>query len=193
MRELYKKYCSLNIDGSRIGFEHDSGEKCFCTPQGAEIIGCDNGLQYCFVDGFDETVFCVNPESGCEHYVYPIAKSFCDFLRLMLAVGGANALQQIIWMNKDTFYGFVNSEEEVKYRLEPQTAVALNTIKESFALSPMKEPFEYVTKLQSEFDYDKIAFSDEYYDTLGIERPNGTSPKDESFEFEKVEFRFEHR
>ena len=36
--------------------------------------------------------------------------------------------------------------------------------------APMKSPFDYVKSLQSEFDYGKIEFGDEYYDVLGIEK-----------------------
>ena len=36
--------------------------------------------------------------------------------------------------------------------------------------APMKSPFDYVKSLQSEFDYGKIEFGDEYYDALGIEK-----------------------
>ena len=35
----------------------------------------------------------------------------------------------------------------------------------------MKNPFEYVKKIQSDFDYSKISFTEEYYDVLGLEFP----------------------
>ena len=72
--------------------------------------------------------FCVNPETCCDCFVYPIARNFCDFLGLILATGGTNTLQQIIWWDK---------------------------------------------KMQSKFPYEQISFTNEYYDTLGIERPAG--------------------
>lgn len=34
----------------------------------------------------------------------------------------------------------------------------------------MSDPYDYVKRLQSEFDDSRIEFSDEYYDVLGIER-----------------------
>ena len=38
----------------------------------------------------------------------------------------------------------------------------------------MSNPFEYVKSIQKEFDDSKIIYSDEYYDTLGMDRPDGT-------------------
>ena len=39
-----------------------------------------------------ETVFCVNPMPLCGENVRPVARNFRDFLRLMLATGGAAAM-----------------------------------------------------------------------------------------------------
>lgn len=41
--------------------------------------------------------------------------------------------------------------------------------------------------VQKGFPYDKIQVSNEYYDTLGLDRPDGTEPEDQGFEFETVE------
>ena len=41
-------------------------------------------------------------------------------------------------------------------------------------LEPMNGPFEYVKRVQKEFDDSKIQYSNENYDTLGMERPDGT-------------------
>ena len=100
MNPLYEKYKNLKIDGSWIGLEAGTQTPCFCTPIGAEIIGWDNGIHYCFIKGFGDMVFCVNPEPCCDYNVYPIARNFCDFLGLILATGNTNTLQQIIWWDK---------------------------------------------------------------------------------------------
>ncbi len=42
---------------------------------------------------------------------------------------------------------------------------------------PQPDPFGYIKRLQEEFPYEKIAFSNDYYDTLGLERPDGTTPE----------------
>ena len=148
MSHLYQQYRALELDGSWIGLEAGNATPWFCTPIGAEIIGWDGAIHYCFVPGFAETVFCVNPENYGGHLVYPIARSFADFLSLLLAVGHTNSLQQV-----------------------------LKTIAEKTGVVPQPDPFGYIKGLQEEFPYEKIAFSNDYYDTLGLERPDGTTPE----------------
>lgn len=191
MRALYEKYKNLKIDGSWIGLESGKGSPYFCTPVGAEIIGWDNGIHYCFIEGFGDMVFCVNPETCCDYCVYPIARSFCDFLGLILAVGNTNTLQQIIWWDREMFDDFENRPEEREYRARPEVKGVLNAIREGLDAAPIDAPFEYVKDLQSNFPYERILFTNEYYDTIGIERPDGTEPKETGFEFRAVEFKFD--
>ena len=187
MNLLYEKYKNLKIDGSWIGLEAGAQTPYFCTPIGAEIIGWDNGIHYCFIKGFGDMVFCVNPETCCDYNVYPIARNFCDFLGLILATGNTNTLQQIIWWDKKRFEDFVNSTEEQEYRVRPEVQGVLSTIRKGIDIAPIDTPFEYIKDLQSNFPYEQIPFSNEYYDTLGIERPDGTEPEENGFEFRAVE------
>ena len=189
MNLLYEKYKNLKIDGSWIGLEAGAQTPYFCTPIGAEIIGWDNGIHYCFIKGFGDMVFCVNPEPCCDYNVYPIARNFCDFLGLILATGNTNTLQQIIWWDKKRFEDFVNSTEEQEYRVRPEVQGVLSTIRKGIDITPIDTPFEYVKDLQSNFPYEQIPFTNEYYDTLGIERPDGTEPEENGFEFRTVEFK----
>ena len=189
MNLLYEKYKNLKIDGSWIGLEAGAQTPYFCTPIGAEIIGWDNGIHYCFIKGFGDMVFCVNPETCCDYNVYPIARNFCDFLGLILATGNTNTLQQIIWWDKKRFEDFVNSPEEQEYRVRPEVQGVLSTIRKGIDITPIDTPFEYVKDLQSNFPYEQIPFTNEYYDTLGIERPDGTEPEENGFEFRTVEFK----
>ena len=184
---LYEKYKNLKIDGSWIGLEAGAQTPYFCTPIGAEIIGWDNGIHYCFIKGFGDMVFCVNPETCCDYNVYPIARNFCDFLGLILATGNTNILQQIIWWDKKRFEDFVNSPEEQEYRVRPEVQGVLSTIRKGIGIAPIDTPFEYIKDLQSNFPYEQIPFTNEYYDTLGIERPDGTEPEENGFEFRAVE------
>ena len=184
---LYEKYKNLKIDGSWIGLEAGAQTPYFCTPIGAEIIGWDNGIHYCFIKGFGDMVFCVNPETCCDYNVYPIARNFCDFLGLILATGNTNTLQQIIWWDKKRFEDFVNSPEEYEYRVRPEVQGVLSTIRKGIDIAPIDTPFEYIKDLQSNFPYEQIPFLNEYYDTLGIERPDGTEPEENDFEFRAVE------
>ena len=189
MNPLYEKYKNLKIDGSWIGLEAGAQTPYFCTPIGAEIIGWNNGIHYCFIKGFGDMVFCVNPETCCDYNVYPIARNFCDFLGLILATGNTNTLQQIIWWDKKRFEDFVNSPEEQEYRVRPEVQGVLSTIRKGIDIAPIDTLFEYIKDLQSNFPYEQIPFTNEYYDTLGIERPDGTEPEENGFEFRTVEFK----
>ena len=173
MNELYERYKRLKIDGSYIGLEKgDEIGDYFCTPVGARVIGWDNGIHYCFIDGFGEMVFCVNPDTCCDHYVYPLAKSFSDFLGLLLTTKGTNTLQQIILWGEQEYSDFINSPDEVEWASSREVTKVINTISSALDIIPIAQPFEYVKKLQSVFDYSKIAFNDEFYDITGIEKPN---------------------
>ena len=92
MENIFDKFKKLNLDTSPIGLSIELREPFFCTPIGAQIIGWDNGIHYCFIKGFKEIVFCVNPETCCNYYVYPLAKDFTDFLRLLLSLKTTNAM-----------------------------------------------------------------------------------------------------
>ena len=193
METLYETYKKQNLDGSWIGLAQADGGPYFCTPVGAEIIGWDNAIHYCFIEAWGDMVFCVNPETCCDYYVYPIAKTFRDFLRLILAVGTTNTLQQIIGWDEPSFKAFVTAPEEREYRSRPEVVQVLKTLRETLELTPMEAPFRYVKELQSKFSYAQICFSNDYYDTLGLERPDGTLPAENESEFNPVAFRFERK
>ncbi len=190
MNTLYEKYKTLKIDGSWIGLEPGAETPYFCTPVGAEIIGWDNGIHYCFVKGFGDMVFCVNPETCCDYHVYPIACNFRDFLGLILATGNTNILQQIIWWDKKMFDDFVNDPGEQENKARPEVKDVMNTIQKELDVVSIDTPFEYIKDLQSSFPYDQISFTNAYYDTLGMERPDGTEVEEHGFAFKTIEYRF---
>ena len=171
MSELYKQFQELSIDRSWIGLAVEDDWGYFCTPIGAEIIGWDNGIHYCFIKGFEEMVFVVNPETCCDYYVYPLARNFFDFLRLIVAVHGTNTLQQIILWDKEKYLDFVTAPEEVEWAGRAEVLEVIGTISRELNITPMENPFEYVKEIQRTFDYDQIMFTDEFYDTTGWERP----------------------
>ena len=173
MMNIYEEYLNLEIDTSFIGLEKgadvDEDNGYFCTPIGAKIIGWEGcgGIHYCFIDGFLDTIFAVNPESCDDKCVYPLAENFKIFLQLVLAGKSVTAIEQIAYWDKETFIDFLNSEDNAV--MEEQEEV-LSMIKEKLQITPFDDVYEYVKQLQQEFDYSKLAFSDEYYDVLGIER-----------------------
>ncbi len=94
---LYEKYLRLKIDRSVIGLDN-TGERYtyFCTPKGASVIGWAGveGIHYCFIRGFGDKVFAVSPSNLPGEQVHILADSFEDFLRLLLACGTLDAMEQ---------------------------------------------------------------------------------------------------
>ena len=66
----------------------------FCTPKGAKVIGWAgvDGIHFCTITGFGEMIFSVSPMNTPGDYVHPLAETFEDFLRLLLACGDSAAL-----------------------------------------------------------------------------------------------------
>ncbi len=169
--ELYSKLKALSVDASWIGLSIEEGPDYFCTPIGSTIIGWDNGIHYCFIEGFGEMVFCVNPETCCDYYVYPLANNFNDFLSLILATQNTNTMQQVILWDKKMFELFMNDPSNIEYSTKKEVQAALNTIRSELNIQPMKDPFEYIKKIQQDFPYNQIKYSDEFYDITGLCRP----------------------
>ncbi|MFI3201434.1 MAG: hypothetical protein R3Y54_07900 [Eubacteriales bacterium] len=169
--DLYEKYKKLDIDFSPIGLAYEENEPYFCTPIGAEVIGWDNGLHYCFIKGFEEMVFAVNPESSFDYYVYPLAKNFNDFLRLLISTKNTNTLQQIILWDNQRFVNFISNSVNVKYDNSSKVTSILNILKDKLKITEMPTPFEYVKEIQKDFDCSRIPFSDEFYNVTGKTKP----------------------
>ncbi len=183
---IYEKYCQLGIDGTRIGLEKsDMCVDYFCTPLDATVIGWENSIHYCFIRGYRDMVFAVNPESCVDKYVYPLAMNFKEFLRLILACGSTTAVEQIIGWSKEQFENFLHSEDNT---LLPEQKEVLDRIQAELKLTPKENPYEYVKAVQEQYGDCKIKFSNEYYDTLGLERPDGTEREFQSVDFEEVVF-----
>ncbi len=167
---LYEKFKNIDADFSLIGLEKgDSEGGYFCTPVGAKVIGWEcEGIHYCFIEGFGETVFAVNPETAEENYVRPLAKSFEEFISLVLACSGTTAAEQISGWTEEQFEDFLKSDSpDFAAKRRP----VLEKIQNELGIKPMEEPFEYVKTIQKDFDYKKLRFTAEYYDVLGLEPP----------------------
>lgn len=169
MECTFQNYLDLKVNGDLISLE--STENLYpywCYPINAKPIGLEGCILYCFIDGYDEMVFACNPETSADTNVYPLARDFKDFMRLILACGSVNPVEQIVWMNKKQFEEHLESEALLS--TEEHKSV-LKRIETAFELSPIDCPYEYVKELQKDFDMNLIQYSDEYYDVLGIERP----------------------
>lgn len=160
----YKEFQKQNLDLSPIGLIQQ-GEHIpyFCTPRGARIIGRAgvDGIHYCFIRGFGETVFTVSPMNDPGNYVHPIALSWDDLLRLLLACGDMAALEQCCGWSRERFDRFL-----AEYPPTPEQQAALDTLREKTELEPLKDPYEYIHEVQAGFDYSALRFTPEYYDTV---------------------------
>ena len=164
----YERFLALEIDLSLLCLEQcDNQPEYFCYPIGARPIGYEGSILYCFLEDYGEMVFAVNPETCADAYVYPLARDFADFLRLILACGTANPVEQIVWMSKEQFEEHGRAEASIR---RPEQRRALERIAGELDLEPMGDPYAYVKELQAGFDGSRICYSDEYYDVLGVER-----------------------
>lgn len=164
MMTLYEKYKKLQLNGSMISLEEsDSMDEYFCTPKDVKIIGWEgvDGIHYCFIKGYDDMVFAVNPMAPTSQYVYPLAASFEEFLGLILACGSTTPIEQIYNWNETQFDTYI---KEIFTSVD-QEAV-LDRIRNELGVAAIENPFHYVKKLQDSFDYSKICYKDEYYNLV---------------------------
>lgn len=161
----YKRFKESGIDLSCLGLEPgDTYGGYFCTPKGAEVIGWAgvDGIHFCFVKGFGEMVFAVGPDNEPGEYVHPLARSFEDFLRLILSCGLDAAEQSWMW-NRSEFDSFLET-----YPPEPEQRIVLDALQEKLSLVPMDDPYGYIKEVQSTFDYSRLSYPKEYYEVLPI-------------------------
>ena len=176
METIYEKYMALPIDKGLLCLEYgDIADPYFCYPVNAKPIGFEGCILYCFLPEYGEMVFACNPESCVDQNVYPLAANFEDFIRLILACGTANPLEQIVWMDKNKFEEHMANEEKI---LTDEQRTAAQQLQRALSLLPIENPFEYVKSIQKDFDGSKIQYSDEYYEVTGIENPKGTNTQD---------------
>ena len=100
MDKVFQKFLRSGIDLSPVGVERrEDNNPYFCTPKGASIFGWAgvDGIHFCTVKGYGETIFSVSPMNPGQDCVQPIARDMDDFLRLLLACGDTAALEQA-WM-----------------------------------------------------------------------------------------------
>ncbi len=178
MRAFYEKYVALPIDKGLLCLERgDITVPYFCYPVNAEPIGLEGCILYCFLPEYGEMVFACNPESCADQNVYPLAANFEDFIRLILACGTANPVEQIIWMDKSKFEEHMANEEKI---LTDEQKAAAQRLQRELGLLPMENPFEYVKAVQKDFDGSNIQYRDEYYEATGLENPKGAATLDKA-------------
>jgi hypothetical protein len=171
MAAFYQKFLRKHLDLSPLSvMRREDNDPYFCTPKGASIFGWAgvDGIHFCFVRGFGETVFAVSPMNGGKDCVHVIARDFSDFLRLLLATGDSAALEQAWQWDEAQFDAFLAENPPT----DKQKAV-LSQITTVFSLTPMERPWQYLRKLQAEFDLSKLKFTEDFYDP----EMNGDAPE----------------
>lgn len=162
MKMTYQKFLKKQIDLSGLGVISDSNmDSYFCTPKGAQIFGHTgvDGIHYCFIDGFGDMVFTVSPMNTPGNYVHPVAESFQDFLRLLLTCGDEAAIEQAWMWDLEEFDAFLADNQPT----EEQKAI-LEQLADRTGLRPMDQPWQYIQKVQSSFDYSRIEYTEDCYD-----------------------------
>lgn len=166
---LYERYLAMKPKGALIALEpRETVEPYFCYPTNACPIGFEGCVMYCFLTGAGEAVFAANPESCCDRYVYPLAESFRDFLELIVACGSANPVEQSVWMSRPQFEQHLQREQA---EAPAERAAFLACLRKELGICPKADPYGYVQSLQQGFEPGCVQFSDEYYEALGLSRP----------------------
>ena len=138
MDKTYEKYLRSGIRLDALGLERgENNNPYFCTPKGASIIGWTgvDGIHYCFVRGFGGMVFAVSPMNTAPHFVHPVARTFEDFLRLLLACGEEAALEQAWMWDESEFNQFLQDNPPDDAQKETMEQVA-----KRFQLTPWSTP-----------------------------------------------------
>lgn len=162
MANSYQMFLKKKIDLAPLGVEYRAEEPTyFCTPKGASMIGWAgvDGIHYCFIRGFGEMVFAVSPANTNPDYVHPLAVTFVDFLRLLLACGDAAALEQAWLWDELKFNQFLQENPPTQ-----EQSALLAELADKLGLTPMEQPWQYIKGVQASFDYDKIKYTEDFFD-----------------------------
>ena len=162
MGRFYQKFLRAGISLAPLGVTRDpEASPCFCTPRGARLIGWAgvDGVHYCFVRGYGEMVFAVSPMNAAPDYVHPLARDFSDFLRLLLACGPADALEQAWQWSEAQFDAYLRENPPT-----PAQRAVQDELAHRFALAPMERPYDYLRQVRAGFDPQGLKYNEEYYD-----------------------------
>ena len=158
---LLKQFLELGLDCSPIGLGPGPSQGgYFCTPKGLTVLGWEgvDGIHYGRIRGYGDMVFAVNPMPAGEQHVRPLAGSFRDFLRLLLACGSTTTLEQAGDWTREQFDTYLRAPENA---VTPDAQAVLERIASAFRLTPMEDPFSYIKGVQASFDGGTLHYTDE--------------------------------
>ncbi len=159
---LYEQYVHEKFDLTAFGIElGESRSDYFCTPKGAEIIGWTgvDGIHYCTIRGLGEAVFAVDPMGDAGRHAFPVAESFEDFLRLLMACGHEAYLEQAHAWSRERYDGFARDNPPAEEARE-QTA----RLQSAYGLTPMEDPYAYLKAMYDRFDFTTVPYKKDYYE-----------------------------
>ena len=150
----YEKLKNSSLDISDLGLiiGMETSESVF-TPLGATVIGWAgvDGIHFCFVEGFWETVFAVNPTAAPGKHIHPVAKNLSDFLGLILACRGTAAVARAWSWTKYDFQHFVDSTP-----LSRKQQSICSALKNGYSPSQICDPYAYLLDMRQDFDYTSL-------------------------------------
>ncbi len=109
-------------------------------PQGSRIFGAAGESLFFFAEGYQETVFALDKDTGDIH---PLAYDFSEFLRLILACGSAESV----------------AGTDRKASAPGQSGIpqpGLRELQEVLNLTPIRNPGEYVRTIGQVIDCSRI-------------------------------------
>ena len=183
---LLRRFQALGLDCSPVGLCPGPAQGgYFCTPRGMTVLGWEGcgGIHFGRIRGYGDMVFAVNPIPAGNQYIRPLARSFRDFLRLLLACGSAAALEQMGDWTREQYDAWLRAPENA---VTAEGRAVLDRIAAVFHLTPMEDPFGSVKEIQASFDGGRLRYTNEYYDTLGLARPDGSEPPASESEFATI-------
>lgn len=113
---------------SILGMQFGIPAQCLATlPGGSRLIGSAGPYAFCFIDGYQETVFAITASRGM---VKPVAYDFSEFLRLIFACGCAENVAALV------FSGEISQA--------PANQAELQKLQQLLELHPVENPEAYV-------------------------------------------------
>ena len=162
--KLYEQYIKNKFDLSAFGIGRgESRSDYFCTPKSAKIIGWTgvDGIHYCTIKAFGEMVFAVCPMGVAGKHAFPVAESFEDFLRVLMACGHeAHACQAHAW-RREQYDAFVK-DNPIRTKAHEQILYLQN----EYGLEPIDDPYQYLKIIYDAFDFSTIPYKEDYYEYI---------------------------
>lgn len=169
-KEIFTIWEELKSCWTALGLRYENPRKAvryFCTPQKARIfasLGAD-GIHFCTIPAFGDTVFVVNPSALEGQYVMPVAENAARFFSLIRTLHGTQLIDQLVFWEKEMFR---SAWENQKAESDPAREQEWQSMCAAFPVADMDDPYGYVHALCTSFNPADVPYTEEYYETLGL-------------------------